>query len=258
MEKVCTRCHLLKPAKAFFRNRSKADGLSTQCGKCDLEGKKLRRLREPELVRKLERERRGKKKDQYRRRDKERYCSTKRRNCALQKKYGIGIEQFQDLLVSQSRGCGICLSREPDGKGWHVDHCHETGKVRGILCGYCNRMLGFAKDRPEVLLAAISYLRLTSQPHVLPNRWSKQAIDVLREKLLVEQQGRCAICLGTEPKSRHGVFHVDHNHETKVVRGVLCHPCNSLLGSARDTTWILESGVSYLLGLGREVRLKAS
>lgn len=74
------------------------------------------------------------------------------------KKYGLTEESFALLWLSQKSKCGICKTPDPGARDWHVDHCHTTGKVRGILCHHCNLMLGNAKDNKSVLLAAINYL----------------------------------------------------------------------------------------------------
>lgn len=64
------------------------------------------------------------------------------------------------MTIEHGKACAICNAAKPGGnKGWHVDHCHTTGVVRGILCQRCNLMLGIAKDRPEVLLEAASYIQ---------------------------------------------------------------------------------------------------
>ncbi len=73
--------------------------------------------------------------------------------------YGITSEQFAAMLESQNGRCAICKTSEPSGKGnWHVDHCHSSGKVRGLLCHFCNLMLGNAKDDVDRLTAAIEYI----------------------------------------------------------------------------------------------------
>ena len=71
--------------------------------------------------------------------------------------YGINQEDYNKLLASQNSQCAIC------GKASHehylmVDHCHTTGKVRGLLCRYCNFILGLADDNKAILSRAIEYL----------------------------------------------------------------------------------------------------
>jgi predicted nucleic acid-binding Zn ribbon protein len=72
--------------------------------------------------------------------------------------YGITAEEFEARLVSQDGKCAICRTDTWTGKGPHVDHSHETGVVRGILCHKCNLGLGKFNDDPDLLRAAISYL----------------------------------------------------------------------------------------------------
>ena len=73
--------------------------------------------------------------------------------------YGITPEQFAERLESQGGRCAICRTDTPGGKGgWHVDHDHVTGVIRGLLCHRCNLMLGNAADDPARLRAAVAYL----------------------------------------------------------------------------------------------------
>lgn len=74
--------------------------------------------------------------------------------------YGVTPEMFQDMLQEQSCLCAICgrlFSDNPADKPC-IDHCHTTKRVRGILCGLCNKGLGQFKDNPAFLAAAIDYL----------------------------------------------------------------------------------------------------
>ena len=80
-----------------------------------------------------------------------------RKNQHLKRKYNITIEQYEAMLIKQENLCAICRS-ETD-KNWHLDHDHATGKVRGILCGNCNLMLGHSKDNQDILSSAINYLQ---------------------------------------------------------------------------------------------------
>lgn len=75
------------------------------------------------------------------------------------KQYGITIEQYDEMLRAQNNSCAICKTDTPGGRGrWAVDHCHSTGRVRGLLCASCNLGLGHFKDNQAFLAEAISYL----------------------------------------------------------------------------------------------------
>lgn len=81
----------------------------------------------------------------------------------LRKKYGITLEWYREQLSKQSNVCAICKQPEKAvirGKviSMPVDHCHKTGKPRGLLCTKCNRGLGLFSDNVDVLKAAIQYL----------------------------------------------------------------------------------------------------
>mgnify|MGYP003340524830 CR=1 FL=1 len=75
-------------------------------------------------------------------------------------KYGVTKEFLLELYQKQEGKCAIC-DQEPQTqrKGLHIDHCHETGKVRGLLCHGCNTALGSFKDSPNILTKAIDYLK---------------------------------------------------------------------------------------------------
>tara|TARA_B100000287_G_C20148749_1_gene589280 strand:+ start:56 stop:520 length:465 start_codon:yes stop_codon:yes gene_type:complete len=86
----------------------------------------------------------------------------KRRETHLKKVYGIDLSEYNRLLESQDYACCICRTKHPGNKGgggnFHVDHCHETGRVRGLLCSSCNTALGSFKEDPSVLYKAADYL----------------------------------------------------------------------------------------------------
>ena len=75
----------------------------------------------------------------------------------LRIKYGITLEDYARLVHEQDRKCAICKDfLLLDGKT-HLDHCHATGTVRGVLCWSCNTALGHFKDSEEVLESALNY-----------------------------------------------------------------------------------------------------
>ena len=72
---------------------------------------------------------------------------------------GITIEERDRILEEQGSVCAACGSDKPNSiKGWHVDHCHTTGVIRGVLCANCNVALGQVKDSVGTLQALIDYL----------------------------------------------------------------------------------------------------
>lgn len=87
---------------------------------------------------------------------KKQYDYTTRWKREIQKLYGITEEQYQTLWFQQDGKCAIC--KQPSDKRLHIDHCHLSKKVRGLLCGPCNRGLGLFKDNPDLLIAAKDYL----------------------------------------------------------------------------------------------------
>ena len=80
----------------------------------------------------------------------------KHREHVLKSRYGITMDDYYVLLANQNNSCAIC--KTPATKTLDVDHCHTTGKVRGLLCNNCNRALGHFKDNVDYLKTAINYL----------------------------------------------------------------------------------------------------
>lgn len=77
----------------------------------------------------------------------------------LKNTYGITLEEKNELIKQQNGKCAICLMLFSATRHTHVDHCHDTKKIRGILCHTCNVGLGNFKDSPPLLSAAIAYLQ---------------------------------------------------------------------------------------------------
>jgi hypothetical protein len=130
MTKVCTRCKVIKPV-VDFPFRKQTGKLHSWCRPCCR--KQGRDWRAANYERAREHQRRG----DYR------------------KSYDISIEDYEKAYKDQEGMCKIC------GKYHavlHVDHNHEYGFVRGLLCGNCNRMLGMAQDNIHILKAAYEYM----------------------------------------------------------------------------------------------------
>jgi len=109
------------------------------------------------------------------------------KNYQLQYHFGISLSQYTELLEQQKYRCAIC--EKPHGedthagnrrKGLGVDHCHVTKAIRGLLCGNCNRALGYLQDSPQLLRKAADYLERAA---VYKGR-AKVEADTLLEELV--------------------------------------------------------------------------
>ena len=78
-------------------------------------------------------------------------------NCNLKRKYNITKEIYLQMKKDQNDTCKICRLE----KELVVDHCHSTGKVRGLLCHLCNTLIGFAYENTDILSSAITYVNAT-------------------------------------------------------------------------------------------------
>lgn len=119
--KTCGLCEQTKPATAFHRNRNARDGLQANCIEC-------RRPKVNSLARRLA------------------------------KRYGISPGDFERMLAAQGGCCPICSRKLGGDVRPHIDHCHATGVVRGVLCGNCNQGLGNFSDSLNRLISAAAYL----------------------------------------------------------------------------------------------------
>jgi hypothetical protein len=131
---------------------------------------RLWRERNPERARELKRQWRAKNREKVRAsakrwREKSNYRSSPARVAQSLKDwlktYGLTVSAYHDLVAAQSGRCAICEATSSGRRGSQrllVDHCHATGVVRGLLCFFCNTLLGNAKDSPDRLRVAAAYL----------------------------------------------------------------------------------------------------
>lgn len=134
--RLCSKCRRRKPAEKFPPNIGHPSGLSVYCREC-VNRAARDQSKKPKTV-------------SYRRR----YM----RAVAL-KKYGLTIEQFDELIKSQDGKCLICEEVLKVGiGGCAVDHDHTTKRVRGLLCRLCNVGVGHFRDNPAMLRKAAEYL----------------------------------------------------------------------------------------------------
>lgn len=142
-EKCCTKCLEVKPISEFARLRRHSTGYNSICKACY----KSWRQR-PEVSRRINTRRRA----QYAVAGREKSTTS-----YFLRTYGMTADDYNLLLEHQQNRCAIC-GDEPNEKRLSVDHCHETGRVRGLLCSLCNRALGGFRDDVRFLKNAIHYL----------------------------------------------------------------------------------------------------
>jgi hypothetical protein len=138
-KKWCCRCRRVKSITDFYKNKQAARGLQGICKDCTREASRQWRTRN---------------------RIKDRQYAQKHR---LREKFGITIDHYQALLDQQGGKCAICNGVEQVASNgisrlMAVDHNHDTGSIRGILCTNCNRAIGLLHDDPVILQKAIAYL----------------------------------------------------------------------------------------------------
>ncbi|MEU2335640.1 endonuclease VII domain-containing protein [Streptomyces sp. NPDC013172] len=175
--KHCRKCERDLPPAAFARDKNRCDGLQVYCRECVAECSAAHYRRRREAVGKTVREKvdvpAGHKRcpqcevvkphSEWERNKTSsdgwasycRACRVERNRLSYFKRtYGLTKVERDALIASQHGVCCICLS----APAAHVDHCHETGRVRGVLCFSCNAALGQFKDQPDVMRRAAAYV----------------------------------------------------------------------------------------------------
>lgn len=145
MTKRCSKCKIKQSIDSFYKDKFNKDGFRNRCKDCIKKESKQRYLDNPEYQK------------NYKKTDK--YKNSKRKH-DLKHKYDITPRGYNDILESQNNKCAICGTKDSGGKGcFHIDHSHNSGKIRGLLCYKCNTILGYANDNTSILLNAVEYLR---------------------------------------------------------------------------------------------------
>jgi len=90
------------------------------------------------------------------------------RKYQLMRRYNMTLEDYDELLELQEGLCDICGVTLVDTRSTHIDHCHATGKVRGILCANCNKGLAFFDDNVLTLANSIVYLEKHQKSDIVP------------------------------------------------------------------------------------------
>lgn len=165
--KTCNKCRVTKPLLDFYQMAEMRDGYRNDCKACNLAAKAARYRADPTAAK--ERTRRWQQENPERHRETQRRLKQspqgKRRDRAghLRRKYGITIEQYEALLAAQGGVCALCRRPPRPDISLHVDHDHETGRIRALLCFRCNNALGDFDDNRDRLLAAVELLDRTPE-----------------------------------------------------------------------------------------------
>ena len=166
MEKTCTTCGETKPLSEFHRDKSRKDGYRAHCGECACAWQRVYRKANAEKTRATCRAWYHANAEYAKAQSRawhEAHPEQQRAN-RLQRIYGLSATDYAKMLKAQDNGCAICGKTEAEeDKRFAVDHDHETGQVRGLLCGNCNQAIGKLRHDPELLRNAIAYLEKWGQ-----------------------------------------------------------------------------------------------
>jgi hypothetical protein len=133
--KTCSKCGIQQPLKNFHKDSKRPDGVRASCKACYSLFHKNYYKNNTEKVK------------------------AKNKKMWLERKYNMSIEQYEKMKKEQNGKCAICFSTLKEGFLTHVDHDHNNGKIRGLLCRWCNTALGNFKDSILNLKNAVEYLK---------------------------------------------------------------------------------------------------
>ena len=137
--KTCAVCKEIKPFDSYYNSKTAKDGKGYRCKSCD------------DLARR-----------KWRENNLESSKKSSRRN-QLWSTYRMTLDEYDVLFKKQDYKCAICVTKENkvshNDCNFSVDYCHETGKIRGLLCNQCNRALGMFQDSVDILETATTYLK---------------------------------------------------------------------------------------------------
>jgi hypothetical protein len=264
-QKLCIGCNEEKPASCFCSKRSSRDGLHPYCKECNGQRNREYRGKNKEALSEMMRLYGIKNREAICQNKKDYYRANKAaaRDWQLKRHYGISLKEYGEMFEAQGGGCAICGSKGSGVKGrcHHVDHDHVTRRVRGLLCSSCNRGIGFAGDDVFLLQLFIEYLLgFSLQDRDILGRsfdiaarfvnsqngrkMKRRELKVTEAQMAKLHSGACHICGQTFNEER--LCHVDHDHSTGMVRGILCTNCNLGLGAFKDSVVTIQKAILYL------------
>lgn len=153
--KRCCKCGEEKPRNEFGKDKHARDGHTYDCKVCRNAAARNRIAQQPGYHARRNAQTREYRADYYRRN------FDRLRDLSYRKSFGITLADYNQLLDNQGGVCAVCRKPQRSARNKHlaVDHCHITGKIRGLLCDACNRAIGLLGDDPQTLHSAIQYLQ---------------------------------------------------------------------------------------------------
>ena len=156
MKRICCICKNEKKIEEFCKDKHDKSGYTYSCKTCRAKKHKEWSFSNPEKVKALNEKHRQTRRDYYNSpKIKEKYNLLR-----IKRDFGMEAEDYLNLQAKQKGLCAICGEPETCSrqKNLSLDHNHETGKVRELLCNSCNRGLGYFRDKHELLQKATNYL----------------------------------------------------------------------------------------------------
>lgn len=154
--KRCVRCKEVRDLAMFSYCGRSANKLSYECRVCHRERHVIYYTRNKEKIREMA------KTPEYRAKQKAYADKPESRrvnyNRHLKRKFGITIDKYELMFCRQNGACAICGKQNLDGKRLCVDHCHSTGRVRGLLCDVCNTTIGKIGESLDTINSMYDYI----------------------------------------------------------------------------------------------------
>ncbi len=148
--KTCKRCGAVKPLDGFYLMASCPGGYRPTCRACCNVDQREKHTKPEVKAKRLAATRTWTAANAERSR-------LSHENSRLKRAYGISLEDYTAMLLKQGGVCAICEGACTSGR-LSVDHCHNTGRVRGLLCRTCNTAIGLLDDSPTLVAVALKYL----------------------------------------------------------------------------------------------------
>lgn len=151
----CIGCKEFKISSEFWKHNRTGSGLHPRCKDCKKKEYNEKHDHKLDIATRFY-HRHQKRLKQER---KENYDKLQKKAYHLKSMYGLSMDDYNALLEKQMNTCAICSTHFTElKKGLFVDHCHDTGKVRGLLCSACNSAIGLLKENRYLFLTCVEYL----------------------------------------------------------------------------------------------------